>query len=106
MTEYFNLSRGIGESIKLATYEAAGPASYDATNNLVITFSELKGIVAVIASSITGGYKADNISVSGNAVTIIVEYFDYDLAGDGTAIEIPDATDLSGETVRVTVIGY
>jgi len=56
----------------------------------------------VIAS---GGYKAEVAGISGNTITVVVRYFDYDASGDGVAIEVPSGADLSGVTFYVIAVG-
>ena len=91
---------------KLARETAAGPDA--TTDSVTIEFAGIRVIEAVIAASIDGGYKVDagQVSVVGNKVTVIPQYYDYDFAGDNPAINVPTTVDLSARTIDVTVIGY
>jgi len=96
----YNLKR-FGPDEKLYITQVSGPSSYSAGGFTVDhPFSRVSHAIAIAS----GGYIAE-ASVSGNTVTVKVYYFDYDAAADGTAIEVPDGTDLSGVTITVIIIG-
>jgi len=94
----------IGE-VKVIKATASGPASYSA-GGFTLRINSAKEVKAVIGASNNGGYKVDpaEISISGNELTVKVRYYDYDAAADGSAIEVTDATDLSGVTFEVIVL--
>ena len=81
----------------------SGPSSYTA-GGFTVTFSRLKRVLAAIVQG-AGGYKAEVAEISGNSVKVQVKYYDYDAAADGTAIEVPDGTDLSGVNFILFVVG-
>lgn len=83
----------------------SGPSSYDSESGFTISFGNLKKVKYVRELLVDGGYIAQVASISGNQVTIRFYYFDYDATADGTAVEVPNATDLSGVTVRITAEG-
>lgn len=81
----------------------AGTGDYQSGSQPTVTVPELINIEETISVEITGGYKANAVSVSGNTVTYAV----YQSAGSAAAFaEVSDATDLSGETVTVTAEGF
>jgi hypothetical protein len=80
---------------------AAGP---DGTVSSVdVDFGEFEKVNYAIAT-MTGGYLC-RVAISGVTVTVTPMYFDYDAAADGAAIDVPLATDLSGETITVIADG-
>jgi len=90
---------------KIVYYSASGPSSY-ATGGSSITINDLNKVEAVLFAQLTGGYLVEATpGTTTNTVTVKVYYFDYDASADGTAIEIPDGTDLSGKTLTLLVIG-
>jgi len=90
------------EQVEVST---TGPSSY-AAGGFNVTVGRLRKIVKRPVVSCDGGYKAEVASVSDNVVTIVVKYYDYDAAADGTAIEVPDGTDLSGVNFEIKAEGY
>ena len=94
----------LADGSKLIKVTAAGPSSYDSSAG--------QGIVAdvdyvdEVISAHAPGYLIDNISVSGNAITVHWYYFDYDATADGAATEVADTTDLSGVTVTIIAIAH
>jgi len=100
----FGLSKARGRAIpKGWSGRVSGPSSY-ATGGFTVTINDLSRVDDAIVSS-TGGYLAEVSSISGNTVTVKVYYFDYGSASAGTAVEVPDGTDLSGVTFRIIAIG-
>lgn len=90
---------------KIVSVSASGSSSYSSTSGESVTVNELNRVDAVLFAHITGGYKVGSLSTSGNTVTIHVYYYDYDAAADGVAVEVADATDLSGQTITLVCIG-
>ena len=88
---------------KLVARAVTGPASYT-TGGFAVVFPELRVIHAALVVG-GGGYKAEIASITANAVTIRVLYYDYAAAAAGPAIEVPAGTDLSGVTFYVLAIG-
>lgn len=81
----------------LAFKTATGP---DGTaSSVAVVFGEFEKVVSALAT-MTGGYLC-RVAISGATVTVTPMYFDYDAAADGAAIDVPLATDLSGETITV-----
>jgi hypothetical protein len=89
---------------KIAVVSAAGPSSY-ATGGFSVRVPELNRIDTVIWAFITGGYKIGGLTISGNAVTVVVHQYNYPATSAGPATEVAAATDLSGQTVTLAVIG-
>jgi hypothetical protein len=89
---------------KIVQTTVSGPSSY-ATGGYLVRVPELNRIDAVILAFITGGYKIGGYSISGNAVTVVVHYYDYPATSAGASTEVPNATDLSGTTITLIVIG-
>jgi len=91
---------------KLAKATGAGPGAGVASVD--IELPDLRVIDQIIYAGITGGYYLDDgaLSVSGNRVTVTPKYVDYPAAAAGPAIAVPAATDLSGETITLIVVGY
>jgi hypothetical protein len=89
---------------KIAVVSAAGPSSY-AAGGFTVRVPELNRIDQVLFAFITGGYKIGGLTVSGNAVTVVVHYYNYPATAAGPATEVAAATDLSGQTVQLVVIG-
>jgi hypothetical protein len=89
---------------KIALASAAGPSSY-ATGGFAVRVPELNRIDAVIWAFITGGYKIGGYSVSGNAVTVVVHYYNYPGTAAGPSTEVAAGTDLSGQSIQLIVIG-
>jgi hypothetical protein len=89
---------------KIVTKSIAGPSAY-AVTGFPITIDELTRVDAVIFSEISGGYTIAGTSISGNVVTVLIHYFDYDYNGDGVSITVPANTNLSAQTVKLVVIG-
>jgi len=88
---------------KIAIGKFSGPASYS-SGGFTVTFPTLRKIHhAIIFTS--KGYAADIASISGNSITVIAMYYDYDAAADGPAIEVASGTDLSGVEFTVLVVG-
>jgi hypothetical protein len=92
------------EGKKIAVVSAAGPSSY-ATGGFSVRVPGLNRIDTVIWAFITGGYKIGGYSVSGNAVTVVVHQYNYPATAAGPSTEVAAATDLSGQTVQLVVIG-
>jgi len=88
---------------KIYAGNTAGPSSYPSGGFDVQITGLSKVHAAVVIAG--GGYLAEVASISGNTIKVKVNYFDYDAAGDGTAIEVPSGTDLSGVTFYVIAIG-
>ena len=80
----------------------AGPSSYSA-GGPTITATGFNRILAVKSLGITGGYSmsvADaNKNISGNSFKAPIYQYDYPSTAAGPAVQVPDATDLSGETI-------
>jgi hypothetical protein len=89
---------------KIVTKSIAGPSAY-AVAGFPITIDELTRVDAVIFSEISGGYRIAGTSISGNVVTVLIHYFDYDAGSDGASITVPANTNLSAQTVKLVVIG-
>jgi len=86
--------------IKIKT--ASGPGAGE--SSVSVRFGEFEK-VAKAQATMTGGYIC-KVSISGNTVTVTPQYFDYDAAADGVAIDVPASEDLSGETITVVAEGY
>ena len=82
--------------------EVAGPSSY-VSGGPTITATGFNKIVAVEMLDITGGYKMSAAdaqkNISGNSSKAPIYQYDYAASSAGPAVEVPDATDLSGETI-------
>jgi hypothetical protein len=89
---------------KIAVVSAAGPSSY-ATGGFSVRVPELNRIDQVLFAFITGGYKIGGLTISGNAVTVVVHYYNYPATAAGPATEVAAATDLSAQSVQLVVIG-
>jgi len=89
---------------KIAVASAPGPSSY-ATGGFTIRVPDLNRIDQVVFAFVTGGYKVGGLSVSGNAVTVVVHQYNYPATSAGPSVEVPAGTDLSDQTVTVVVIG-
>jgi len=87
---------------QLRVIRVAGPTSYPA-GGFSVTVSGIKEIKGAVVVP-TGGYKAST-SWTGNTLTIVGQYYDYDAAADGAAIEVPAGTDLSGVNFDIFVVG-
>ena len=81
----------------------SGPTSYTA-GGFDVEIGELTEVYNAVVN-ISGGYLAEVAGIEGNKVKVKVRYFDYDATADGPAIEVPDGTDLSGQTVRIWAEG-
>jgi hypothetical protein len=92
------------EGKKIAVVSAAGPSSY-AAGGFSVRVPELNRIDAVIWAFITGGYKIGGYTVSGNAVTVVVHYYNFPATAAGPSTEVAAETDLSGTTTTLIVIG-
>ncbi len=100
----FGLTKARGRAVpKGWSGSVKGPASY-ATGGFTVTISDLAKVYDAVAIA-GGGYLAEVASISGNAITIKVYYFNYPATATGTAVEIPAGTDLSGVTFRIIAIG-
>ena len=79
-----------------------------ATPTIPIEIPGIRNIDAVIEASITGGYKVDPAAatVAGNIVTVQPQYYINNTGAAGPAANVPKATDLSGQTIAVLVIGH
>jgi len=89
----------------IAKATSAGPSSYSA-GGFTVTVSDLRKVEAVLFVGANAGYICEPASMSDNTVTVKVYYFDYDATADGAAIEVANATDLSGVTFTVIVVGF
>jgi hypothetical protein len=89
---------------KIVAKSIGGPSAY-AVTGFPITIDELTRVDAVIFSEISGGYRIAGTSTSGNVVTVLIHYFDYDAEADGASITVPANTNLSTQTVKLVVIG-
>jgi len=89
---------------KIVSVSTAGPSSY-AAGGFSVRVPELNRIDAVIWAFITGGYKIGGYSVSGNAVTVVIHYYNYPVTAAGPSTEVAAGTDLSGTTTTLIVIG-
>lgn len=92
----------VGES----SYAAGGTAGFAATIQaaakvagvkLVVSKENIVGLLALDSKGYDLGYDDANDK-------LIVRYYDYNASGDGAAIEVPDATDLSSVTFRLSVL--
>lgn len=90
---------------KIVALSTTGPASYNPTAGYTVTVPELARVDAVLFASIDGGYRVANATKTGNTVTLFFHYFDYDSTSDGTSINVPNGTDLSGRAITLVVIG-
>ena len=98
------LTKGLGKGkFKIYAGNTAGPSSYP-TGGFDVQITGLSKVHAAIVVA-GGGYLAEVASISGNTIKVKVNYFDYDASADGTAIEVPSGTDLSGVTFYVIAIG-
>ena len=93
------------EGKKIAVTSVAGPSSYT-TGGFQVSIPELSRVEQILFAFITGGYRIGGLSISGNAVTVVVHYYDYDATSDGVSIQVPAGTNLSAQTVTLAVIGY
>ena len=82
-------------SKKLYIDTVSGPASYT-TGGFNITVSGLRKVDNAMVT-ITGAYKAEVVGITGNTVKVLVR--------DTSGAEVTDATDLSGETITILVVG-
>jgi hypothetical protein len=89
---------------KIAVVSVAGPSSYT-TGGFTVRVSDVNRINAVIWAFITGGYKIGGLTISGNAVTVVVHNYNYPATAAGPATEVTAGTDLSGQTVTLCIIG-
>ncbi|MEM1553244.1 MAG: hypothetical protein QXH03_11355 [Candidatus Bathyarchaeia archaeon] len=89
---------------KIALAAASGPSSYP-SGGFSVTVKELNHVHAVLYASITGGYKIGALTVSGNAVTVVVHQYNYPATSAGPSTEVSSGTDLSGQTVTIIAIG-
>ena len=87
--------RPYGAKPRIYIGTVAGPASYS-TGGFTVTISELTKVSNAIAVA-GGGYVAEVVSISGNAITVKV------YSGAGT--EVGDGTDLSGVTFTILAVG-
>ncbi|MEM3931904.1 MAG: hypothetical protein QXQ95_08765 [Thermofilum sp.] len=94
-----------GDGKKVVKVTASGPSSYSRGTGIAVTVGDLNTVDAVISASFNSGYLAYVSSVYGNVVTVRAYYFDYDAAGDGAAIEVPDGVNLSGSTLTLVCVG-
>jgi hypothetical protein len=92
------------EGRKVSVVTVAGPSSY-ATGGFIVTVGDLSRIDAVLSATISGGYKVRSTSVSGNKVTVAVDYFDYGATDAGPAIQVPAGTNLSAQTITLITMG-
>ena len=84
--------------LKVIEYSWTGPSSY--TSGGVSVTIPAKKIVAVLSlRAVNAGYIIEEKTVSGNSLTYVVRYFDYDATADGVAIEATGAN-LSGVTFK------
>ena len=85
----------------------AGPASYAAAARPTVVFDDLsQGVETLLAVTGDDGRIVERIgAVVGRTVTFRVLFFDYDAIADGVAIEIVDATDLSGDNYTFLAVG-
>ena len=91
---------------RLLVYWAnAGPSSYP-TGGFQVSITNLRRVERSVSISSNGGYLCECASVSGNSLTVLVRYFDYDATSDGAAIQVPNATNLSTVTFSGVVVGY
>lgn len=84
----------------------AGPANYQSGARPTITVNRIKTIDRLVELRITGQYDVEAVDITDNVVTYRVNQYDYDAAVDGVAVEVPDATDLSAQTVTLVVEGH
>lgn len=91
--------------MKLIVKTAAGPSSYSSTAKPTITIGEVEKVTKAIINPSTGGYLPEVHSISGNVITYIVRYFDYNAGEDGVAIEVPNGTNLGGINFTVMAVG-
>ena len=97
------LAKPLGGGLKLAllkatlgTYSSGGVSvTVEGFSKVYFAMAQSSGPYTVVASA----------SGSDNTITLAAYYYDYDAAADGTAIEVPDGTDLSSVTVGVLVVG-
>jgi len=98
----------IGTFGDLVLYKAtvAGPSSYTAGGS-ALPIEGVSEVVAVLSTSITGGYYAPSAeaSASGNSVTVKVYQFNYPATAAGAAEEVAAGTDLSAQTVEIVFLG-
>jgi len=96
----------VGE-YKWLLVEVSGPSSYSA-GGPTITVPGVNKIVAIRSLSITGGYKMEvadaNKNISKNSFKAPIYYYDYAAAAAGPAVEVPDLTDLSAETITAEIL--
>ena len=83
---------------------SAGPSSYSSSSGQSIT-ADVDFVDEVISAHAIG-YLIDNISISGNTITVHWYYFDYDATADGAATEVADGTNLSGVTVTIIALAH
>jgi len=83
----------------------AGPASY-AAGGFSVTLGDLKRVESVLFVGSNGGYLCEENGITNNTVTVKVYQFDYAATAAGPAVEVPDATDLSGVNFTVIAIGF
>ena len=99
-----NASRGAPRGVlKIVATSSAGPSSY-AAGGFTVSIPELKEVYSAFVEA-GSGYLAEVASISGNTVTIKAYQFDYAATAAGAAVEVPDATDLSGVTFKILAIG-
>ena len=89
---------------KCVKYSGSGPSSYP-SGGFTVTVSELNMIDDVLEVEITGGYVAkceESLPKVNNTLTIKVYQ---QTSVSGALPEVPDGTDLSGQTVKALVLG-
>ncbi len=91
---------------KVASDSALGPTSYATATKPTITVegvSAINSLDDVLGVWLTGGFTAVATAVSGNAVTIEIRRTG---AINVAEEEVPDTTNISAETIHVSVRGY
>jgi len=90
------------EGKKLSKIEGAGPSSYPA-GGFDRRVDDLEGVLDVFEAQITGGYVAKGVQSHPNIIHFTVYQ---QTSTSGALPEVPDGTDLSGETVKGIALGY
>ena len=102
--QLFSVYDAMGRKRTLAFINASMSSSYATNGDTLSLSSYLSSIQAVVCQSHAGGYALE-ASASGTTVTVVARYYDYDATADGTAVEVPAATDLSGVSFTLVVLG-
>jgi len=89
---------------KIAAVSASGPTSYP-TGGFTVRIPELTRIEQILFAFITGGFKIGGLTVSENAVTVVVHRYDYPSTSAGPSVEIPSDTNIAAQTVTIVAIG-